>query len=74
MPRIAPQPGDYSITKQRFSAFFGTDFDIVLRGLGAKNIYVTGTQYPQLHTLYSSGFYESGLQYSGRHGLLLCRI
>lgn len=32
--------------KQRFSAFFGTDLDIVVRGLGAKNIYVTGTQYP----------------------------
>lgn len=43
---IAPQPGDYSITKQRFSAFFGTDLDILLRGLGAKNVYITGTQYP----------------------------
>ncbi len=43
---IAPQPGDISITKQRFSAFFGTDLDIVLRGLGAKNVYLTGTQYP----------------------------
>lgn len=43
---ITPQEGDIKITKQRFSAFFGTDLDIVLRGLGAKNIYIVGTQYP----------------------------
>lgn len=43
---IAPKQGDIKITKQRFSAFFGTDLDIILRGLGAKNVYVTGTQYP----------------------------
>ncbi|MDE6770732.1 MAG: cysteine hydrolase, partial [Muribaculaceae bacterium] len=43
---IAPQPGDIKVTKQRFSAFFGTDLDIILRGLGAKNVYITGTQYP----------------------------
>lgn len=43
---IAPQPGDIEITKHRFSAFFGSDLDIVLRGLGVKNIYIAGTQYP----------------------------
>lgn len=43
---IAPQPGDYTVTKQRFSAFFGSDLDIILRGLGTKNVYITGTQYP----------------------------
>ncbi|MDE7160681.1 MAG: cysteine hydrolase [Muribaculaceae bacterium] len=43
---IAPCPGDYKVTKQRFSAFFGTDLDIILRGLGVKNVYLTGTQYP----------------------------
>ncbi len=43
---IAPQPGDIKVTKQRFSAFFGTDLDLILRGLGAKNVYITGTQYP----------------------------
>lgn len=43
---IAPQKGDIKITKQRFSSFFGTDLDIVLRGLGVKNVYITGTQYP----------------------------
>ncbi|MDE5552915.1 MAG: cysteine hydrolase [Muribaculaceae bacterium] len=43
---IAPQKGDIKVTKQRFSAFFGTDLDIILRGLGVKNVYITGTQYP----------------------------
>ena len=43
---IKPKHGDIIITKQRFSAFFQTDLDLVLRGLGAKKIYVTGTQYP----------------------------
>ena len=43
---ISPKPGDFSITKQRFSAFFGTDLDILLRGLGTKNVYIAGTQYP----------------------------
>ncbi|MDE6562129.1 MAG: cysteine hydrolase [Muribaculaceae bacterium] len=43
---MAPQPGDYTVTKQRFSAFFATDLDIILRGLGTKNVYLTGTQYP----------------------------
>lgn len=43
---IAPKPGDIMVRKQRFSAFFGTELDIILRGLGAKNVYITGTQYP----------------------------
>lgn len=43
---IKPLPGDIVVTKTRFSAFFGTDLDIVLRGLGTKNLYITGTQYP----------------------------
>lgn len=43
---IAPQPGDIKVTKQRFSAFFATELDLILRGLGTKNVYITGTQYP----------------------------
>lgn len=43
---IAPCPGDIKVTKQRFSAFFATELDLILRGLGVKNVYVTGTQYP----------------------------
>lgn len=59
---IAPQPGDISITKQRFSAFFGTDLDIVLRGLGAKNVYLTGTQYP--NCVRSTAVDSMGLDYN----------
>lgn len=43
---LAPEPGDIIVTKQRFSAFLGTDLDIVLRGLGVTTVFVTGTQYP----------------------------
>ena len=43
---IAPAPGDIKVTKQRFSAFFATELDLILRGLGVKNVYITGTQYP----------------------------
>ena len=59
---IAPQKGDITITKQRFSAFFGTDLDIVLRGLGAKNVYVTGTQYP--NCIRSTAVDSMGLDYN----------
>lgn len=58
---IAPQPGDIKITKQRFSAFFGTDLDIVLRGLGAKNVYIVGTQYP--NCIRSTAVDAMGLDY-----------
>jgi len=43
---LKPQPGDIEVAKHRFSAFFATELDIVLRGLGVKTVYVTGTQYP----------------------------
>ena len=43
---IKPQPGDITISKHRFSAFFASDLDLVLRGLGVKNLYIAGTQYP----------------------------
>lgn len=59
---IAPQPGDYTVKKQRFSAFFGTDLDIILRGLGAKNVYLTGTQYP--NCVRSTAVDSMGLDYN----------
>ena len=43
---LAPAPEDIIVTKQRFSAFVGTDLDMVLRGLGVSTVFVTGTQYP----------------------------
>ncbi len=35
-------PGDYLIQKRRYSAFFGTDFEILLRGLKAETLLLVG--------------------------------
>ncbi len=59
---IAPKEGDIKVTKQRFSAFFGTDLDIILRGLGTKNVYLTGTQYP--NCVRSTAVDAMGLDYN----------
>lgn len=39
---LFPEPGDYIITKRRYSAFFGTDLDTYLRELGIRKLYLTG--------------------------------
>jgi nicotinamidase-related amidase len=39
---LAPQPGDHIVAKRRFSAFLGTDLEILLRGLGVDTLLVTG--------------------------------
>ena len=39
---LAPRPGDTVVAKHRFSGFFETDLDEVLRGLGATCLLVTG--------------------------------
>ncbi|MDA0230117.1 MAG: cysteine hydrolase [Proteobacteria bacterium] len=39
---IAPEPGEVIIKKHRYSAFFGTDLDMILRGLGTDTVIVTG--------------------------------
>jgi nicotinamidase-related amidase len=43
---------DYFIKKRRYSAFFGTDLDLLLRELGIKTIYICGvaTNICVLHT------------------------
>ena len=43
---LNPASGDYRIVKPRFSAFFGTELDLILRGLGVTEIVLCGTQYP----------------------------
>lgn len=40
------QSGDYEIIKQRFSAFFQTELDMLLRRLGVKTVYLMGTTTP----------------------------
>lgn len=37
-----PIEGEYQITKRRYSGFFGTDLEILLKGLGAKTLYLIG--------------------------------
>jgi nicotinamidase-related amidase len=41
-PRLRPQPDEYHVPKRRYSAFFGTDLDILLRGLGARTLVLLG--------------------------------
>lgn len=41
-----PQRGDYTIVKPRFSAFFQTELDLILRRLGVKTVILTGTTTP----------------------------
>lgn len=43
---LAPAPGDHVLTKQRFSAFLGTELDLLLRRLQVRTLIIAGTQYP----------------------------
>ena len=42
VPELAPRPDELLVKKHRYSAFFGTDLDIVLRTDGIENVVVTG--------------------------------
>jgi nicotinamidase-related amidase len=41
-PAVAPQPEDLVVTKRRVSAFTGSDLDVLLRGLGADTLVLSG--------------------------------
>jgi nicotinamidase-related amidase len=41
-PTLVPGPGEYGIAKRRYSCFFGTDLDILLKGLGASTLVLIG--------------------------------
>jgi len=43
---IEPKEGEYQIVKQRWSAFFNTELDLILRRLGVKQVVLTGVQTP----------------------------
>ncbi|MDP2848967.1 MAG: isochorismatase family cysteine hydrolase [Humidesulfovibrio sp.] len=43
---LAPAPGEYRLSKLRFSAFLFTEFDALLRRLGVETLVLAGTQYP----------------------------
>ncbi|MBN1756265.1 isochorismatase family protein [bacterium] len=40
--QIAPLPDDKVITKHRYSAFYNTDLEIILRGAGIKDLLIAG--------------------------------
>jgi len=42
-PEVAPAAGEHVIKKHRYSGFFGTDLDIVLRGWGVDTVIISGT-------------------------------
>lgn len=39
---VGYRPGDYHIPKRRYSAFYGTDLEILLKGLKAQTLILTG--------------------------------
>jgi ureidoacrylate peracid hydrolase len=39
---LAPEPGDIVVSKHRFSGFYGTDLEMILRGLGIEYLVFTG--------------------------------
>ena len=39
---LTPQAADIVVSKRRFSGFYGTELDTILRGLGIKNLIFTG--------------------------------
>lgn len=45
-PALGPKPGDLVLIKPRFSAFFQTELDLLLRRMGAKKLYLLGTTTP----------------------------
>lgn len=42
-PTLRPEPGDYYVAKRRYSAFVGTDMDILLSGLGSDTLILVGS-------------------------------
>lgn len=43
-PGLDPQPEDYVITKRRYSAFVGTDLDLILRDNHIDTLFLAGTK------------------------------
>jgi ureidoacrylate peracid hydrolase len=41
-PEVASRAGEIVIKKHRYSAFYGTDLEIILRGLGVDTVIITG--------------------------------
>lgn len=42
IPELGPEKGDYIVEKRRYSGFFHTDLDLLLRELGVKTVILSG--------------------------------
>lgn len=42
VPALTPLPDEYHVIKRRYSAFFGTDLEILLKGLNVKTLVLCG--------------------------------
>ncbi len=42
MPELAPEPGDIVLYKHRYSGFYKTDLDDILKSLGVQHLIFTG--------------------------------
>ncbi len=42
IPGMEPQDSDYHIVKRRYSAFMGTELEIILKGMGIDTLIITG--------------------------------
>ncbi len=42
LPELAPQRDEPVVIKRRYSGFYGTDLEVVLRGLGAQTLFICG--------------------------------
>jgi nicotinamidase-related amidase len=51
---LAPDEGDYVITKRRYNAFLGTELDLLLKDLGVETLLVSGV-FSDVCVLYTAG-------------------
>lgn len=59
---LQPMPGDYSIIKPRWSAFFHTELDLLLRRLGIRTVILTGTTTP--NCIRTTAYDANSLEYN----------
>jgi nicotinamidase-related amidase len=63
MPPVAPAPGEPVIVKKKYSGFFMTDLELVLRSLGVQTLFVAGvnTNNCVLHTSFDAHARDFGV-------------
>lgn len=59
---LKPQKGDYTIVKPRWSAFFHTELDLILRRLGVETVVIIGTTTP--NCVRSTAYDANSLEYN----------